>query len=699
MVTAEGAGGHNLSILCFTWNVGNAEPDERQLAAWLPEPGQAEWDIVAVGTQENAFKAGKKKDKAPLKAGDMRSLSQTALQPDGRATTVKGSRGDLAEEEAVDEEGGEGGEMNFFSQRRMEKDAKMWDRMVSRRLGKGYTVVKHVTLWEMRLTIYAKVEWARGLHSKIHHVQAAKSATGVGGVLANKGGLVVRLDFGRTSLAFCSCHLAAHAHKNEQRNKNCQEILRETEHKLGTKRLDLTHQFDHVFWMGDLNYRIDLNLAASHEALALGATPPPKQFGKDEEERHHAAVTRHASQQEWAKLGSADQLRASKAAGDAFAGFREGEIAFAPTFKVKRQQGTEYKNQRIPSYCDRVLWKSMPTLASLVQNTRYEMLPDVSTSDHKPVLAAFDVQLTETLFEVVAPMRIGSLFGAGGMHLLSPRGFGGVVTKAAVVPPKAVNGAAGDSATGTRHISGRRGGADRSDRSVPLVRITSLQLFELQDMDLGGGSDPYCIFFTNPPGLFAEARHAPATTVKQVKSRTKLTTRKLTTGINTSLVELSWSPPAAAAGSTLGGANAASNAEGGDTACPVSRCSWDDKELPLLRPHGLPPVKLPFVTLIIAVYDRDRVNADDLLGVALVPLSPPAPFAPGSTNMPDEYDIEIDQDLVHGNMTHGVGHIKASLRVSFGAKLEAALEQARVDGAGVEARKLSHHNQCMCTVS
>ena len=34
-----------------------------------------------------------------------------------------------------------------------------------------------------------------------------------------------------------------------------------------------------------------------------------------------------------------------------------------------------------------------------------------------------------------------------------------------------------------------------------------------------------------------------------------------------------------------------------------------------------------------------------------------------------------------------------------GAKLEAALEQARVDGAGVEARKLSHHNQCMCTVS
>eukprot|EP00966_Prymnesium_polylepis_P179107 4146926-Prymnesium_polylepis.1 len=28
---------------------------------------------------------------------------------------------------------------------------------------------------------------------------------------------------------------------------------------IGTPRLDVAHEFDHLFWMGDLNYRVDLN--------------------------------------------------------------------------------------------------------------------------------------------------------------------------------------------------------------------------------------------------------------------------------------------------------------------------------------------------------------------------------------------------------------------------------------------------------
>jgi hypothetical protein len=44
-----------------------------------------------------------------------------------------------------------------------------------------------------------------------------------------------------------------------------------------------------------------------------------------------------------------------------------------------------YKTQRLPSYCDRVLWKSMPPLASHVQLQTLSHLPNVTTSDHKPV--------------------------------------------------------------------------------------------------------------------------------------------------------------------------------------------------------------------------------------------------------------------------------------------------------------------------
>ena len=41
-------------------------------------------------------------------------------------------------------------------------------------------------------------------------------------------------------------------------------------------------------------------------------------------------------------------------------GFAEGQLDFQPTFKLARQAGVSYNLKRTPSYCDRILWKSMP---------------------------------------------------------------------------------------------------------------------------------------------------------------------------------------------------------------------------------------------------------------------------------------------------------------------------------------------------
>lgn len=38
-----------ISILCTTWNVGNAEPKEEELQGWLPS--EPSFDLVVVGTQ------------------------------------------------------------------------------------------------------------------------------------------------------------------------------------------------------------------------------------------------------------------------------------------------------------------------------------------------------------------------------------------------------------------------------------------------------------------------------------------------------------------------------------------------------------------------------------------------------------------------------------------------------------------------
>ena len=65
-------------------------------------------------------------------------------------------------------------------------------------------------------------------------------------------------------------------------------------------------------------------------------------------------------------------------------------------------------------------------------------------------------------------------------------------------------------------------------------------------------------------------------------------------------------------------------------------------------------MKLPFVSLIIAVYDRDQVGHDDLLGCAIVPLAPPG-YTPSikSGNLPEEYEVPFETKLVHGMKTNG----------------------------------------------
>ncbi len=59
--------------------------------------------------------------------------------------------------------------------------------------------------------------------------------------------------------------------------------------------------------------------------------------------------------------------------------------------------GLRYKQNRVPSYCDRILWRSMPARVGAVTQTCLRSVPAMSTSDHKPVVAAFEVRPSERL--------------------------------------------------------------------------------------------------------------------------------------------------------------------------------------------------------------------------------------------------------------------------------------------------------------
>jgi len=118
---------------------------------------------------------------------------------------------------------------------------------------------------------------------------------------------------------------------------------------------------------------------------------------------------------------------------------------------VERAPGVSYKAQRTPSYCDRILWKSMPPCEGQLALRWICAIAEVSTSDHKPVVAAFGLSPT-------APIR-------------------------------------------------------QSTSNQVVVRVSDLALRDIVASDWTGTSDPFCCFFTHPDGLLTDY-FTPKTSVK-----------------------------------------------------------------------------------------------------------------------------------------------------------------------------------------
>jgi hypothetical protein len=266
-----------------------------------------------------------------------------------------------------------------------EKQDPHFDNIVAQSCGSDFFMVSSHHLWEMRLYVYARKKH----QSFILDVEEVKEATGIAHILGNKGGVITKFNAYGTSLCFISCHLAAHQGKTKDRNGNCEEICRNA--RIANKQLDVISQFDHCFFLGDLNYRIDL----------------PGEEEKEESEQW-ALVKALVDAEDWDKLYAGDQLQRALKNNDCMSGFVDTKPEFMPTFKVLRQDGTTYKDQRIPAYCDRILTKSMPSKAADIRNTMFQNCPQLTTSDHKPVHGSFaiDVKPACPLEGAVGPVLV-----------------------------------------------------------------------------------------------------------------------------------------------------------------------------------------------------------------------------------------------------------------------------------------------------
>lgn len=150
---------------------------------------------------------------------------------------------------------------------------------------------------------------------------------------------------------------------------------------------------DLLVWVGDTNYRIDATYDEAVAAISRGAD------GLRE-------------------LRRLDQCRRERVAGRTFKGLREGVLRFPPTYKfdkgaTSRLAYDSSEKHRIPAWCDRVLWAdasggadpgadsdreedggvagTLHVVAAALD--RYESVPEVCDSDHKPVRALLRVTL------------------------------------------------------------------------------------------------------------------------------------------------------------------------------------------------------------------------------------------------------------------------------------------------------------------
>ncbi|XP_015690318.1 type IV inositol polyphosphate 5-phosphatase 11 isoform X4 [Oryza brachyantha] len=184
---------------------------------------------------------------------------------------------------------------------------------------------------------------------------------GCGGIIGRKKGAVAMyINFSGISMVFISCHLAAHEHKVEKRNSECQHIS----HSLFSKNdIQYTKSADITVWLGDLNYRLE----------GISSIPARKLI---EENRQ-------------SKLSGKDQLLQEAEKGEIFNGYCEGTLLFKPTYKYNigsSNYDTSHKI-RVPSWTDRILFKVDHSSGLGAILSSYEALDCIRSSDHKPVRA------------------------------------------------------------------------------------------------------------------------------------------------------------------------------------------------------------------------------------------------------------------------------------------------------------------------
>ncbi|KAF9938956.1 inositol polyphosphate 5-phosphatase [Mortierella alpina] len=240
-----------------------------------------------------------------------------------------------------------------------ENKRRVWEqeveRTINRRGGSRYIQLRSGQLVGAALMIYVKEQNA----PFIRNVECSIKKTGMGGMAGNKGAVAIRMDYYESTLCLVTSHLASGQENLQERNNDFHTI----NDGIAFARGRTISSHDIILWCGDFNYRVDM-----------------------ENDQIRALV----SQGNYFEIFRCDQLKRSIDYGEAFYGYKEGIIAFAPTYRydIGTDNYDTSEKYRAPAWTDRILYRGRG-----IYQTSYERA-EFRTSDHRPVMSMFVLELT-----------------------------------------------------------------------------------------------------------------------------------------------------------------------------------------------------------------------------------------------------------------------------------------------------------------
>lgn len=267
----------------------------------------------------------------------------------------------------------------------------LWIEAVRRALSEKYSEVEYVKVGSKALVGLFVVVFVKKEHFPfIGRISTASVSCGIMGIVGNKGAVGIRFKIYNDYVCFVNCHLAAHPNQVLRRNQDLEDLHKRLVFPVKAKKSSKRHeaftdaywdakgfvgveQCDFLVWLGDFNYRVDMDGQLARIFVQHGQIDTVlenDQMKREKEQKAQEYLIRYS----------------------------EAPITFPPSYSFDPGSDNydSSEKQRVPSWCDRILWRNGEKITA----NSYDCLFEFKSSDHKPVRLVSNLCVNELVPDI-----------------------------------------------------------------------------------------------------------------------------------------------------------------------------------------------------------------------------------------------------------------------------------------------------------